>query len=118
VNQNLILSLSWICTRIFILALCLLSIELCPAQSVSNTRSESLLPKDFPSLPFPLNDSSEIKRYRLEKDAWIQKNPEQYRILSDRPSLFNPEEERKIRSAKEKEMRVQDSLPQRIQPHR
>lgn len=79
-----------------------------------NKLKDPELPEGYPKLPAEGADTAEHNRFAREKALWIQKNPEAYRKISERPSLYAPEEELKIRTAKEAEMRVKDTLPSRF----
>lgn len=69
------------------------------------------LPSGFPTVPIEGADSLDIRRYALEKQNWIQKNPDLYLKIAERPSLYTPAEQDSIRARKEEEMRIRNTLP-------
>lgn len=69
------------------------------------------LPPGYPAVPKEGADSIDIQRYRVEKDKWIQKNPDLYLKIANRPSLYTPAKQDSIRARKEEEMRVRNTLP-------
>jgi|GEM_PF-5463091 len=93
------------------LFLILVSGHLCSAQNANLNIHAKQLPSDFPIVPAEGASQSELDAYKLAKEVWMRLNPEQYRILSEVPSLYSDKEQRAIRAKKESEVFRKDTLP-------